>query len=171
LEENLTSKILMVVEGEKEERRIIGSTSHGLLSLMGTDYEIVTFANPIYELYDAYKNGEYDDLVSYLRIEKGLEFDSNILSKSAFSAIYLVFDYEIQYQKYSDEIIIDLLNTFNNETELGKLYINYSMVEAFYHLEQLPDNNYNERVISTDGLIGKDYKKLVNKVTCLKKIE
>ena len=67
----MKSKILLVVEGELEEPRILGSASHGLLSLVGADYEIVPFANPIYELYEAYKNGEYDDLVSYLRYEKG----------------------------------------------------------------------------------------------------
>ena len=52
----MKSKILLVVEGELEEPRILGSASHGLLSLVGADYEIVPFANPIYELYEAYKN-------------------------------------------------------------------------------------------------------------------
>ena len=82
----MKSKILLVVEGELEEPRILGSASHGLLSLVGADYEIVPFANPIYELYEAYKNGEYDDLVSYLRYEKGLHIDSNVLSKNAFKS-------------------------------------------------------------------------------------
>jgi len=165
----LKSKILLIVEGEKDEPRILGSESHGLLSLIGTDYEIVSFANPIYELYDAYIKGEYDDLISYLRHEKGLKIDDNILSKNAFSAVYLIFDFEVQYQKYSDKKIKELLETFNNETELGKLYINYPMVEAFYHLESLPDYNYNDRTISLENINGSIYKKLVNCVTCLHK--
>ena len=127
----MRSKILLIVEGEKEEPRILGSNSHGLLSLIGSDYDIVTFSNPIYELYDAYKKGDYDDIVSYLRVEKGLEIDKNILSKNAFSSIYLVFDFEPHYHKYKDSKIKDILNVFNNETELGKLYINYPMVESF----------------------------------------
>lgn len=165
----MNSKILLIVEGEKDEQRILGTESHGLLSLIGAEYEIVPFANPIYELYEAYRKGEFDDLVSYLRAEKGLKIDSSILSKNAFSAIYLVFDFEPQDHKYSDEKIIDLVKTFNNETELGKLYINYPMVEAYYHLEKLPDINYNDRVIDLEGLKGKTYKKLVNTSTCLKK--
>lgn len=165
----MKSKILLIVEGEKTEPQILGSESHGLLSLIGGDYDIVTFANPIYELYDAYISGQYDDLVSYLRTEKGLKIEKGILSKTAFSAIYLIFDYEPQDHKYSDEKIINLLNTFNNETELGKLYINYPMVESYYHLESLPDNNYNNRTISLNGLNGKIYKKKVNTTTCLKK--
>lgn len=165
----MKTKILLVVEGEKDEPRILGSASYGLLSLIGASYEIVTFANPIYELYDAYKNNEYDDLVSYLRNEKGLKIDDNVLSKNAFSAIYLIFDYEVQDHKYSDEKIKELLHHFNNETENGKLYINYPMVESYYHLEKLPDENYNNKTISLEGLNGKTYKKLVNLTTCLKK--
>ena len=165
----MKSKILLIVEGEKDEPRILGSESHGLLSLIGGDYEVVSFRNPIYELYDAYINNEYDDLVSYLRHEKGLKLDDDILSKNAFSAIYLIFDFEPQDHKYSDKKIRKLLETFNNETELGKLYINYPMVEAYYHLESLPDINYDNRTIKLDEMNGKMYKKLVNKVTCLKK--
>lgn len=165
----MKSKILLIVEGEVEEPRILGSEGHGLLSLIGADYEIVPFASSIYELFDAYENGEYDDIVSYLRSEKGLKIDDKILSKNAFSAIYLVFDYEPQYHKYSDEKIKKLMQTFNNETEIGKLYINYPMVEAYYHLLKLPDTEYYERKISLDGLNGKTYKKLVNTTTCLKK--
>lgn len=165
----MNSKILLIVEGEKEELRILGSQSHGLLSLIGADYEIVSFASSIYELYDAYKNGEYDDLVAYLRLEKGLKIDPNVLSKSAFSAIYLIFDFDPHYHKYSDDKIRDLLTIFNDETQMGKVYINYPMVEAYYHLLKLPDDDYNERIISLDNFSGKNYKKLVNTSTCLKK--
>ena len=165
----MRSKILLIVEGEKEEPRILGSNSHGLLSLIGSDYDIVTFSNPIYELYDAYKKGDYDDIVSYLRVEKGLEIDKNILSKNAFSSIYLVFDFEPHYHKYEDSKIKDILNVFNNETELGKLYINYPMVESFYYLKNIPDLEYLGRKISLNNFNGKDYKKLVNNETILKK--
>lgn len=165
----MKSKILLIVEGEVEEPRILGSEGHGLLSLIGEEYEIVSFASSIYELYDAYMNGEYDDIVTYLRCEKGLIIDKEILSKNAFSAIYLVFDFEPQYHKYSDKKIQELLELFNNETELGRLYINYPMVEAYYHLISLPDNGYYKRKISLEGLNGKKYKHLVNTTTCLKK--
>ena len=165
----MNRKILLIVEGEDTEVKILGSESHGLLSLIGTKCEIIPFKNPIYELYDAYKKGEYDDLVSYLRHEKGLKVDDNVLSKNAFSAIYLIFDFEPHYQKYSDEKIKELLNLFNNETELGKLYINYPMVESYYYLKSLPDLEYNNRVVSLIDLKGKNYKREVNLNTCLKK--
>ena len=159
----MSSKILLVVEGDKDEPKILGDRSRGMLSLIGADYEVVSFSNPIYELYDAYDNGEYDDLVAYLVAEKGLKLEEGVLPKNAFSAIYLVFDFEPQYQKYSNKKIRELLELFDDETNLGKLYINYPMLEAFYHLECLPDKKYNNRTVSLNGLNGKTYK-------CMKKL-
>lgn len=155
-------RILIVVEGKKTEPYILKKSKNNLLSLVDLDYEITVFANPIYELYDAYKKGEYDDLVSYLHYEKNLELPDDVLPKQAFSAIYLIFDFESQYQKYSDEKIKELLELFNNETENGKLYINYPMIESFYHLKSFPDYEYNDRKISTLNLTSESYKTLVN---------
>ena len=165
----MKAKILLIIEGDVEEVRILGNHTHGLLKLIDADYEIVVFSNPIYELYEAYKNGEYDDIVAYLRHFKGLNIENDKLSKNLFSAIYLIFDFEPHYQKYSDNDIIDILKVFSNETENGKIYINYPMVEAFYHLKGLPDNEYDTRVIKLPLKNGKEYKKLVNSETAIQK--
>lgn len=165
-----SKKILIVVEGESTEHKVLGSKDYGLLPFIESEYEVISFCNDIYELYKAYKNGEYDDLVSYLRAEKGLIIDENVLSVNAFSAIYLVFDFEPQDNLYSDKTIKDILEIFNDETSgLGKIYINYPMIESYYHLEKLPDPNYNDRTISLENLNGTTYKKLVNTTTCIKK--
>lgn len=165
----MKTKILLIVEGEAEEVRILGNHTYGLLKLINSDYEIVPFCNPIYELYDSYKNGEYDDIVQYLRYNKGLSIPSEKLSKNAFSAIYLIFDFEPHYHKYSDNTISDILRVFSNETENGKLYINYPMVESFYHLKSLPDYDYNDRIINLPLESGKYYKKLVNSEMAFRK--
>ena len=165
----MKAKILLIIEGDVEEVRILGNHTHGLLKLIDADYEIVVFSNPIYELYEAYKNGEYDDIVAYLRHFKGLNIENDKLSKNLFSAIYLIFDFEHHYQKYSDNDIIDILKVFSNETENGKIYINYPMVEAFYHLKGLPDNEYDTRVIKLPLKNGKEYKKASDKLNKLRK--
>ena len=165
----MRSRTLLIVEGGKTEPAILGNETHGLLSLIGADYEIVPFSNSIYELYEAYVAGEYDDIVSFLRTQKGLKLDPSILSKNAFSAVYLIFDFDPHHQKYSDDTIKELLRIFDNETELGKLYVNYPMVEAYYHLHSLPDPDFLTRTVSLNGLTGQAYKKLVNMTTCLKK--
>ena len=166
------SKILLIVEGKVEEPRFLGalgSQSNGLLKIVGANYEIVPFENPIYELYEAYVNGEYDDLVAFLRAEKGLKIDAGVLSKAAFVSVYLIFDFDPQYQKYSDESIRKMMGIFNDETGLGKLYISYPMLEAVYHLQSLPDPSFDELMVDFKQVTGKQYKALVNRVTCLKK--
>ncbi len=165
----MRSKVLFVVEGKIDEVRILSNPRHGLLKLLDFDYEIVSFCNPIYELYQNYKNGMYDDLVSYLRHEKGLKIDDKLLSSEAFSAVYLIFDFDPHYQKYSDEEIKDILNIFNDETGLGKIYINYPMVESFYHIKEFDDINYLDSKVDLLKYSGRDYKKLVNQETYVKK--
>ena len=63
-----------------------------------------------------------------------------------------------------------MLKLFNDETgELGKLYINYPMVEAYYHLKSLPDDEYSRRLVNLSNFSGRLYKKEVNEVTKIKK--
>lgn len=57
-------------------------------------------------------------------------------SRDDFSEIYLFFDYDGHNCNLSatdpdgTAVLGEMLETFDNETELGKLYINYPMVEA-----------------------------------------
>lgn len=163
----LTKKILFIVEGQVEEVKILGDNCKGLLSVAGIDAEVVSVGNPIYEIYDFLKNDAYEDIVSYLRSNKKINIER---AKTAFSSIYLIFDFEHHYHKYSDDKIEELLNFFNNETENGKLYINYPMVESFYHLKSIPDNEYINRKVPVSLIqqSGKAYKKLVKEETCFK---
>lgn len=163
----MSKKILLIVEGNKEEPRILDANGEGILSLVDVDFEIVSFNTSIYELYNDYIDGLYDDLVSYLVYEKGLKIDEGKLPKTAFSAVYLIFDYEPHYQLYSDSKIVELQKIFNDETEMGKLYINYPMVESYYHLTNFPDYDYLDKKITLTGLNGDSYKELVYEESCI----
>ncbi len=162
------NNILFIVEGEVDEVNILGNNTKGLLSLVDVNANVVSVANPIYELYDFLHKDEYEDIVSYLKYKKKIEIDR---TKGAFSAIYLVFDFEHHYKKYSDEKICEMLKFFNDETENGKLYISYPMIEALYHLKSIPDNDYINRKVDLRLIenSGKEYKILVNNESCLKK--
>ena len=162
------NNILFIVEGEVDEVNILGNDTKGLLSLIGVNANVVAVANPIYELYDFLHNDEYEDIVSYLKFKKKIQIER---AKGAFSAIYLVFDFEHHYKKYSDEKIIEMLKFFNNETENGKLYISYPMIEAFYHINSIPDPEYINRTVDIDLIAnsGREYKALVSRESCLKK--
>lgn len=63
-----------------------------------------------------------------------------------FSEIFLFFDYDFQNKnlpaKELDRQVKNMLGFFNDETENGKLYINYPMVEAIKCTNELPDSNF-----------------------------
>ena len=62
------------------------------------------------------------------------------------SEIFLFFDYDFQESRLTLEEnnrhIGEMLEYFNDETENGKLYINYPMVESVFYTKQLPDKDY-----------------------------
>lgn len=60
---------------------------------------------------------------------------------SEFSEIYLFFDYDghndnIPKEYRHMDILGEMLETFNNETELGKLYVSYPMIEAIKEIDR-----------------------------------
>ena len=56
---------------------------------------------------------------------------------------------------------------FVDAADMGKLYINYPMIESYRHLCQLPDGNFAERKIPVSLQPGKEYKALVEQETIL----
>ncbi len=62
------------------------------------------------------------------------------LRASDFSEIYLFFDYDghndnIPKEFRNKDILGEMLETFNNETELGKLYVSYPMIESIKEVD------------------------------------
>lgn len=51
---------------------------------------------------------------------------------------------------------------FVESSDMGKLYLNYPMVEAFYHMSSIPDEQYNNRFATLEELQAGTYKMRVN---------
>lgn len=47
-----------------------------------------------------------------------------------------------------------MLEMFSNETEYGKLYINYPMVESICYTKELPDKDYANYTVSREENAG-----------------
>lgn len=71
----------------------------------------------------------------------------------------MFFDYDGHASTAKDEKIIDLLRMFDNETENGKLYISYPMVESLKHIEV--EKSFEEIFVSCNKNI--HYKNLISK--------
>lgn len=127
---------VFIVEGEDREPQIISNISkvfftHG-------NYKIITLpaGRNIYMLWAQMKEDDFDtDIVEILK-EDNSDIANQLkgLSRNDFSEVYLFFDYDVHHKNLSDslndDVVRQMLESFDNETENGKLYISYPMVEA-----------------------------------------
>jgi hypothetical protein len=153
-------KILLLVEGEKTDRALM----QRLLKLYGIDakYEIVSYRTNIYALYDALFVLEDEKAMDLLLLLKSRERDAKkkAIFDDDYTDILLVFDLDPQDTQFSPEKIQHMVEYFNESTDKGKLYLNYPMVEAFYHMKSIPDEEFNDRIVMLPEL--RRYKMRVN---------
>ncbi|QHX42127.1 hypothetical protein GWP43_00145 [Treponema vincentii] len=181
--------ILFVFEGKKQEPRLYKTMEYLFFNRQAENEIIVSYCSNIYSLYQ--KMTEYDvfgasDSVALIQLlkeeERAHPETTNILQELSFSdeisEIYLFFDYDIKQPDAYNRLTIEeqhtrikeLLCYFNNETDKGKLYINYPMVESIrYFKNSLPDNDYKDYTVkaSVDGA----FKALVNAEACYKNLD
>lgn len=152
------SKILIISEGTKPDKKIIEYLFEKYKKF-DIKYEIETYNTNIYVLYEDLKREYGDDLDSIDIIpilkSKNPEFK---YEKNDFSEIYLFFDYEGHHPGGSPLKMIEMLKYFNNETEKGKLYVNYPMVESFFHIDFKNLEIYKN--LNTEIELGSGYKNL-----------
>ena len=151
--------ILFVFEGAEREPRIFKTLER---LFFGKEERLVcSFGNNIYELYRQLR--EFDgegDIVSILR-ENNAQLPSGVKS-SDFSEIYLFFDYDFQNTNLTleemNERLREMQELFDNETDNGKLYISYPMVESLCYTKQLPDEHFAEYAISRSDCMNRPFK-------------
>ena len=93
-----------------------------------------------------------------------------------FASVYLVFDSELHHRSNDSlaplEVVgknvaelREMLEFFDNETDQGKLYVNYPMMESYRDCDDFFDDGYKDRLVSLDILFGRTpargYKALV----------
>jgi hypothetical protein len=156
------TKILILVEGSKIDKRLM---KH-LFLLYGIDakYEIVSYNTNIYVLYnEMFYDGKPEDM-DILQVLKAHESngDKKRVFDQEFTDVLLVFDLDPQDPQFSEDKICAMMSHFTESTDMGKLYLNYPMIEAFYHMKSIPDPEYNDRVATLGELRGHTYKQRVH---------
>lgn len=130
-----------IVEGEAREPQIIDNISK--IFFAHGNYTVITLpaGENIYMLWKQLKEDDFDtDVIEVLR-EKNDQIKKHLsgLSRDDFSEIYLFFDYDAHQtnlgKSVSADVVRQMLESFDNETENGKLYISYPMVEALRDYE------------------------------------
>ena len=156
------SKILMLVEGAKTDVRLM----EHLLNIygIGENHTIVSYYTNIYTLYNEMFCDNKPEEIELRQLLKERERDPNrkLIFDEDYSDILLIFDLDPHAPDFSADKIQEMSGYFVESTNMGKLYINYPMVEAFYHMKSIPDPEYNSQYATMEELQTKKYKERVN---------
>ncbi len=149
----------MIVEGARTDVRLMKKLI-AQYDICGNDHDIVSYNANIYSLYNQmFKDMDpYEaDLMQVLK-EHEKDKDRKRLFDRKYSDVLLIFDLDPQDKQYSASKIQTMMNYFDESSDHGKLYINYPMVESFYHMKSIPDKDYDSYTASIDELRNKRYK-------------
>lgn len=152
----MSNNILFIFEGRNTEK----SVTDNLTKFFVNENTVVTcaYCTTIYKMYADISDDEYLDTFSLLKDIDANKDTLKDFKRSDFSQIYMFFDYDGHTSNASDNKLYDLLAFFNEETEKGKLYISYPMVEALKHIESF--DTFKDLKVAFDKFQG--YKKVVN---------
>ena len=155
--------VLLVFEGEKTEPQIFDNLNKTIFGDGSTSIIRATYSAEIYQLWERVKDAPFLDLVEVLR-ERSERNRTSLqgIERDHVSRIFLFFDYEGHATGATDAKIEQMLAHFDEETEPGKLYISYPMVEAFK--DMTPDFK-NHAVPATQNI---NYKRQVAESTIYK---
>ena len=156
-------QILVIVEGSKTDYNLM---TH-LLNVYGIsqDHNMVAYDTNIYSLYNVVFATDDPDSIDILQLLKEHEKDSKKkrIFNQRYTDILLIFDFDPQDPNFSPQKILEMVNFFVESSDMGKLYLNYPMVEAFYHMKSIPDDDYNTYSVSMEELKKHLYKARVSK--------
>ena len=155
----INKNILLIIEGEIDEKKYFDRLGE-LFFDKKAKLVFHSFKSNIYSLYHAIKDLEYTETLDVIRqISKPEDIKHFINLKIA--EIYLIFDFDPQEPAYKSDILEDMLETFSNETNYGKLYINYPMFESLKDHNNFNLDDYIHRSISPADCSSRVYKELV----------
>ncbi len=167
---------LLIVEGNHEKNKLF-SLIFKCFPEINIDIEDVwIYGTNIYLLYEDIAK-EYGSQWADEKVDIDLPF---VISKKQhpqfpcykedFINIILVFDYERHDTNFSEQKIMDMQQCFHDAADMGKLYINYPMIESYLHLKALPDCDFYTRKIPVSLQPGKKYKAQVDSETAIGKL-
>jgi len=141
--------ILYLVEGKKERSvneqiRYLNSINN--VEILPSGHTIV-YGTCIYGLFKEVEKiieeGEEFDLFNILKSTEKRPENNNLssISKDDVSEIYLIFDYDPHVGNFAEEKIRQMSAIFDDELNIGKLFINYPMIEVFRHCYKMAKLN------------------------------
>lgn len=155
--------LLFITEGEPDEPDFIKKFLE--ICIPNVEYNIYPYTTTIHTLAKSIfnKNGEIDEDLDIKKVLKEQEKDlmKKIILQKDYTDIILVFDFEPHCDSPEFEKVEKMLEYFNDSSNMGKLYINYPMMQSYKHFKSLPDDEFKDRKIET--MDASNYKTIVHK--------
>ncbi len=171
-------RIAIITEGLTQEPRYFDSLKATFFPSEEIDVLCLPTEGSIYALWKRLRDDEFQtDLIEVVR-ECGSTAAVKLEGKRRddFQEIYLFYDLDpqqrdlrITYDPDMGTVLRSMMKTFNNETELGKLYISYPMVEALRDVKEWSCEPHYRCVVSLQDLethAYKEYSSQKNPCTC-----
>lgn len=163
-------KTLIIVEGGRLEPVFFKQ----MRKVFDLNFDIYCLENNIYHLYKKLKEFNFNANIKDVLLEiHNTEEYRNLLSQN-FAYTYLIFDFDPHHtEEYEKEMpletiianniarIHEMAEYFTDETDpsIGKLYINYPMMESFKDCDSFNDEHYLTRMVYLNDI--KNYKRIV----------
>ncbi len=160
--------ILFVCEGAKTERLFLQAIAYLFPLCCPKERVICYFGSDIYSLYNTLHADPDKDLLALLQEREQGNEDHEIhgLSPDDVAQIYLFFDYDFQTSRGTLEDnnrkVEKMLQFFDNETEHGKLFISYPMVEALLCARTAHDEEFQSLIVAREDCVGNQFKAFAN---------
>lgn len=156
---NKKKRILFIYEGVKAEENLL----RNMIAIFFSAKADISILNcpadgNIYMLWTRLEKDDFETNVLDVLKEMSSVARERLsdLKASDFSEIYLFFDYDghndnIPHEYRNRDILGEMLQTFNNETELGKLYVSYPMIESLKEID-VTQKDYKNLYLSLDEI-------------------
>lgn len=161
-------RILLIVEGQRREPQLLERE----LEVFGLadEREVVPLGTDIHALLDFIDNqygGAYEDIdlrevvADYLGDRDDGASELGAILCGEYTDVLLVFDFDPQDNRFDAGRLRRLQSVYCDSTDLGQLYINYPMVEAYRDFDDVLDQGYLDAMVPVDVVFhGSGYKDL-----------
>lgn len=147
----MPENILFVFEGEKTEHIIARNFVRNYIQSENKTVVKVSFCGEIYQLYKKMVNDDFG--IEYVDVFLFSKRDDELkkFKRDDFSQIYLFFDYDPHATNANNNAIQQMLDVFCQETDKGKLFISYPMVECIRYYNGV-ENDFMNSTIKLDDV-------------------
>ena len=158
-------KHLLIVEGNHEKDELVPLILKCFPQIKIQPENIVVFGTNIYQLHlnieKEYGESWFDVMVDIPYVVSKMKRLDTVWHAQDFIDIFLIFDFERQDTYFSKETIKRMQEYFIDSTDMGKLYINYPMVESYWDTYDRHEESFEYRKKNLPMRRGIEYKNSV----------